>query len=594
MTEYVPSLTAGPDDCPICLSRLSGVSGVTTSCNHRFHMHCLAKVALTSPTPLCPICRAAIDDMLREALLAAAAAAATAPAAVAAAPAAPDAIAAAPAPAVEASDSPVPVPVPAASSEQQENDPVDREAIERAALSAASSADNAASPLLQLHAEVEFSEVAAADVATIFGMVSVKAAALMDGSELVRAPLDIVVVVDKSRSMKGKKLSLLKKTLQFVTRVLTPADRLSLVEFSHSAAVLCPLWRCSYDRKRAINDIIDAVVVETGTDIASGLRAGVSVLQARTESNSVAAVLLLTDGQDAGSLNHLDEIIAHVPKGTQVHCFGFGADHDALVMSRIAERCYGTFSFIAALEDVQRCFAATLGGLSSTVATDIDIAIALGEAGVLAAVHSKFPHSIAADARSASVKINDMFGDEQRDVVFSFTVPDGDEDSVIEAIKCSLTFLSPGCADVKRIVGETLTLRRPAVATPTPNLRVNAQRNRVHAAAALDEATSLCNMQKFDEARDCLNRAIKEISHSVSADDRLCRKLVADLEKAMLGMRSKSAYDVGGYATAAQMSSTHNQQRQTVSADERDNDDNVSYGYNPYQNAYFEAMMENK
>jgi Mg-chelatase subunit ChlD len=592
MTDYVPSITAGPDDCPICLSRLAGVSGVTTSCNHRFHMHCLAKVALTSPTPLCPICRAAIDDVLRGALLAAAAAA-TAPAAVAAAPAPPDAIAAAPAPTVEAPDVPVPVPAPVAPSEQQASDPVDREAIERAALRAASFANSTTSPLLQLQAEAEFSEVAAADAATIFGMVSVKAAALVDGDELVRAPLDIVVVVDKSRSMKGKKLSLLKQTLQFVTRVLTPADRLSVVEFSHSAAVLCPLWRCSHDRKRAINDIVDALGVETGTDIASGLRAGVSVLQARTECNSVAAVLLLTDGQDANSLRHLDEIIAHVPKGTQVHCFGFGADHDALVMSRIAERCHGTFSFVAALEDVQRCFATTLGGLSSTVATDIDIAIDLGEACVLAAVHSKFPHSIAADARSASVRINDMFGDEQRDVVFSFTVPHGDEDSAIEAVKCSLTFLSPGCADVKRVVGETLTLRRPAVATATPNLRVNAQRNRVRAAAALDEATSLGNMQKFDEARECLRLAIKEISLSVSADDRLCRKLVADLEKAMLGMRSKSAYDVGGYATAAQMSSTHNQQRQTVSADERDNDDNVSYGYNPYQNAYFQAMDDN-
>jgi hypothetical protein len=64
--------------------------------------------------------------------------------------------------------------------------------------------------------------------------------------------------------------------------------------------------------------------------VAAGLGLGLRVLRERKQRNSIASVLLLTDGQDAGSLNMLDSVMRDLPS-CSIHCFGFGSDHDAKV-----------------------------------------------------------------------------------------------------------------------------------------------------------------------------------------------------------------------------------------------------------------------
>lgn len=58
-----------------------------------------------------------------------------------------------------------------------------------------------------------------------------------------RAPIDIVTVLDVSGSMKGTKLSLLKRAVHFVIDNLGLSDRLSIVSFSNTATRMLPLRR---------------------------------------------------------------------------------------------------------------------------------------------------------------------------------------------------------------------------------------------------------------------------------------------------------------------------------------------------------------
>ena len=58
--------------------------------------------------------------------------------------------------------------------------------------------------------------------------------------EEARAPLDLVAVLDVSKSMMGRKLRLVQKTLEFVTQNLGPNDRLSVVAFSKRAYRVTP------------------------------------------------------------------------------------------------------------------------------------------------------------------------------------------------------------------------------------------------------------------------------------------------------------------------------------------------------------------
>ena len=52
------------DDCSICLNNLgSGSSFLTLSCNHRFHLLCLAS-NIQSLNKTCPLCRVTIDPSI--------------------------------------------------------------------------------------------------------------------------------------------------------------------------------------------------------------------------------------------------------------------------------------------------------------------------------------------------------------------------------------------------------------------------------------------------------------------------------------------------------------------------------------------------
>ncbi len=62
------------DDCSICLNALaSGTPLLTLSCNHKFHLQCLASNVKANNNQ-CPLCRTAIDAPLIQMLAGASAA----------------------------------------------------------------------------------------------------------------------------------------------------------------------------------------------------------------------------------------------------------------------------------------------------------------------------------------------------------------------------------------------------------------------------------------------------------------------------------------------------------------------------------------
>ena len=72
-------------------------------------------------------------------------------------------------------------------------------------------------------------------------MVTLKAPALLADTatekelDELHVPIDLVCVVDRSGSMQGDKISLLKDTLEYIINQMGVLDRLSIITFSSSA-----------------------------------------------------------------------------------------------------------------------------------------------------------------------------------------------------------------------------------------------------------------------------------------------------------------------------------------------------------------------
>jgi len=111
-----------------------------------------------------------------------------------------------------------------------------------------------------------------------------------------RAPLDLIAVVDRSGSMVGTKLELVKKTLEFVETQLSEADRLGIVDYGSDVTVSLPLTKMDSIGKKSADAAIRNLLTSGSTNLCGGLAEAVHILRSRTTKNEVASSLLFTDG----------------------------------------------------------------------------------------------------------------------------------------------------------------------------------------------------------------------------------------------------------------------------------------------------------
>merc|ERR1712232_1055587 len=158
-----------------------------------------------------------------------------------------------------------------------------------------------------------------------------------------------------------------------------------------------------------------------GTSIAAGLDMALSVMERRHQRNKVSAILLLTDGQDGSTRGRLPELLRRTAAANcALYAFGFGRDHDAALLSEIAEQAQTPFTFVEDTEKIRETFAGAVGGLSSIVAQRVELTLKCQVP--LKAVHTSF-HMQRSSDHEAVVTIPDMFASERRDILVELAVP---------------------------------------------------------------------------------------------------------------------------------------------------------------------------
>nr|XP_010918955.1 E3 ubiquitin-protein ligase WAV3 [Elaeis guineensis] len=408
-------------------------------------------------------------------------------------------------------------------------------------------------------------------------------------SQTSRAPVDLVTVLDVSGSMAGTKLALLKRAMGFVIQNLGPSDRLSVIAFSSTARRLFHLRRMSDSGRQQALQAVNSLLAGGGTNIAEGLRKGAKVIEERREKNPVCSIILLSDGQDtytvassAGGTQRTQSVYESlVPSSirgatshqTPVHAFGFGADHDSASMHSISETSGGTFSFIEAEGVIQDAFAQCIGGLLSVVVQEMWVGVECMHPGVrLAPIKSgSYTSNVAADGRSGSIDVGDLYADEERDFLVSVNIPPAYDEFVLLRVGCS--YRDPVLNETINLDGNELRIQRPAVVEgQMMSIEVDRERNRVQAAEAMAAARAAAERGALSDAVSILEERRRILSESLvgRSSDQLCLALDAELKEMQDRMASRQRYEASGRAYVLSGLSSHSWQRATVRGDSTD------------------------
>lgn len=163
--------------------------------------------------------------------------------------------------------------------------------------------------------------------------------------------LAMVLVLDRSGSMSGEKLSLAKEAARVTLDVLQPSDKLGIVAFDSAPRVLAPLQRAS--NRMRINDALSRLAPGGGTAIFPALDQAVQLLT--TTEAKIKHIILLTDGQ-SNRAGILDLVALAGSERITISTVGVGSGSDQKLLMEIAEEGAGRYYFTDRADNIPRLF----------------------------------------------------------------------------------------------------------------------------------------------------------------------------------------------------------------------------------------------
>eukprot|EP00164_Ancoracysta_twista_P000122 GFYU01000178.1.p1 GENE.GFYU01000178.1~~GFYU01000178.1.p1 ORF type:complete len:554 (+),score=227.01 GFYU01000178.1:55-1662(+) len=129
---------------------------------------------------------------------------------------------------------------------------------------------------IDLSTTVEFDALNSKETHDMFAMLNMAAPEYDPEEEEARLPMEICAVIDRSGSMSGDKLTLVKETLEFVVGQLKPTDALSIVTFESGVRVETPMVNMDAKGKKITEEAIKKIQVAGATNLSGGLFEGLN------------------------------------------------------------------------------------------------------------------------------------------------------------------------------------------------------------------------------------------------------------------------------------------------------------------------------
>ena len=196
----------------------------------------------------------------------------------------------------------------------------------------------------------------------------------VDKKEIIEK--DFIFILDRSGSMKGRKIEQAKDALRFCVNNLNDGDRFNLILFNTNiesfSKELVPIKK---ERENAIAFIED-IEANGGTNINDALLAP---LTEKPDPKRPRIVVFLTDGEATVGTTDTDLILKNVAKSnkneSRIFVFGVGYDVNVNLLDKLAEENSGTRQYVKPKEDLEIAVSTFYSKVSEPVLVNLELDI---------------------------------------------------------------------------------------------------------------------------------------------------------------------------------------------------------------------------
>lgn len=257
---------------------------------------------------------------------------------------------------------------------------------------------------------------------------TVQVAPVPPGTASRRTPLALALVLDRSGSMSGAKITTAKQAALRVINRLGPDDRAAVVIFDSDVEVLAEAEAATDAFKERVRAALAGVDARASTALHEGWLTGCnSIVDVATDgSGRLARCLLLTDGLANIGVQDPEQIASEAAgvrarTGIGTSTFGIGPDYDEGLLGPMATAGGGQFHHLRTPEEIDRTFGGELGELFSVRARQVRLELA-ADAGVMPEIVSDYWMQPAGE-QAWAVTVGDLLAGEERPIVIRYAFP---------------------------------------------------------------------------------------------------------------------------------------------------------------------------
>lgn len=262
----------------------------------------------------------------------------------------------------------------------------------------------------------------------------------IQGRDIPRRAVDLVLVLDRSGSMEGYKIDYAKKAVQELIETLGAEDRFGMVTYSDSAVTNLRLTPVTESNRHLMREAVAGVRDGGGTNLEEGLRMGMELLTHSRGADRSGKVVLISDGlanQGITDPSDLGELASRATlEEFTVSAIGVGEDFNEFLMTHLADRGRGRYTYLDDPVRFAEVFMEEYFQSRNVVVSDLELSIELPE-GVRLLHGSGYP--IEHQGSRAVIRPGDMVSGQHRKIYLTLEM-DTETERTISLRNVALAF----------------------------------------------------------------------------------------------------------------------------------------------------------